>query len=347
VSANGGTGGKGGAGGAGGAASGLDSFGGNGGNGGKSGAGGKGGTVTLTAPTVNTVGADTRTATGGGFETGGAGGTGGAAPGGTPGDDGTAGADGKPGANGSVTILGDASAEDQDRIVVWKRSKKVKLRTARVKLTTATPGDTMSSLSRNGGISADKEDPYKPVNFMHSLLMLTDNDLPMHTLLVAPDQEDITACAGGLKARVCRGAAAIIVKNGRNVAILSLQERTTGDVTVDVCGQAVELRAGEQIVFTESPTSDFADVNPLPAVACRDVREHMLRSGQRAFISEFSLLSAMNNLNVLRHLETSHGAQDRALFKAILKNAAIVQMVTAARGPYKAMPRPAITAKAI
>jgi len=52
-------------------------------------------------------------------------------------------------------------------------------------------------------------------------------------------------------------------------------------------------------------------------------------NGQRAFVSQFSIASAMDNLKTLKQLARSPESRDRAIYGKILKNAAILQMVTA------------------
>ena len=57
--------------------------------------------------------------------------------------------------------------------------------------------------------------------------------------------------------------------------------------------------------------------------------------------------SALDNLNSLKQLAHSPHARDRAIHGKILKNAAILQMLTARRGPYKTWSKASTTAKAI
>ncbi len=179
------------------------------------------------------------------------------------------------------------------------------------------------------------------------MLMFTDRDLPGQNVLLAPDKEDITATAGVASVHIARAAVAFVVNNGRDVSVLSLHDGATGDVLVKVGGQEIELRAGEQLVTTGSSVLGFGDVNPIPSLACRDLKEHNLTGGQRAFIAEFSLASALENLNTLKQLAQSPEARSRALHGQILKNAAILHMLTARKGPYKTWRKNMLTARAI
>jgi hypothetical protein len=56
----------------------------------------------------------------------------------------------------------------------------------------------------------------------------------------------------------------------------------------------------------------------------------------RAFVSEFSIPSAMQQLAGLKRMAKSDDSNDRAMFERILKNAAIIHTIGAQRGLFKA-----------
>jgi len=56
----------------------------------------------------------------------------------------------------------------------------------------------------------------------------------------------------------------------------------------------------------------------------------------RAITCEFSIASAISNLDALRRLAHSPDGHDRVVFSKLLKNAAVLQTMTAGKGPYKA-----------
>ncbi len=342
VTANGIDGGAGGTGGDGGDT--TSGTGGKGGNGGKGGGGGSGGSITfspLNNPSVLPT-ADGRPGGAGGME--GEGGTGA-----TIGEDGSPGNAGSEGKDGTVNLSAAEETYDSGEAgwKLWKRRAILHWLAVGAGLNPgeANVGATPCVARSRHGSSVPS--PYKPVGFVQPLVMLTDKGLPMHNVLLAPDREDISASAGAATVRIARGAVAFIVNTGREVSVLSLHERTTGDVKARVCGQEIDLRAGEQLVITSSPTVGFADANPIAGIACRHVREHMLTNGQRAFICQFSIASAVDKLNSLKQLQRSTEANDRAIYSKILKNAAILHMVTVRKGPYRTWRRSDVTARAI
>ncbi|HEY9870401.1 MAG TPA: hypothetical protein V6D08_14650 [Candidatus Obscuribacterales bacterium] len=88
-------------------------------------------------------------------------------------------------------------------------------------------------------------------------------------------------------------------------------------------------------MITDDQILGFADINPMPAVACRDVREHRLAGGQRAFLCQLSIASSMDNVRVFQELAHSQDPRNRAIYGKVLKNAAILHVLTARKGPYK------------
>ncbi len=293
----------------------LAGTGGSGGKGSNGGNGGNGGSISFSPNTGAT--ASAMRGVGGLGSTGGPGGS----PGGQIGPPGDKA--GKPGKPGKITGLVDASSElENDGTAAWKRSKR-----------------RVSALRTAVG-----SDSYRPVNFAQPVLMFSGRELRMQNLLLAPDRKDVTAEAGPARLHIGRGAVAFVVNNGRDVSVLCLHDNATGDVTVKVGNQDIELRAGEHLVVTESTTLSFADVNPLQAISCRELREHALGGGQRAFFSQFSLVSALYNLKCLRQLAQSSDHHERAVHSKIVKNAAILHMVTAGKGSYKTWRRSELSA---
>ena len=318
-------GGFGGNGGQGGSSSGQNGNGGNGGNGTN---GGNGGNITLSAPVITGTVSPTQVKEGSG-QPGGNGGSDGTGTGtsGKDGIDGRDGIDGKPG-----HIITDASTGDDDQAPAWKRSKSRGARVGR-----------LARADRNG---PSQEDPYRPVSFVQPALMLTDRSLQANNVLLVPDRKDITATAEGATVCIARGAAAFLVSNGRDISVHCLHERATGDVRVVVGSQEIALRAGEQALITGSSALEFADLNPTPAIACRKVKERYL-GAVRALICEFSIASAMDHLTPLKGMAHSPRSHDRAVYAKVLKNAAILNMLTARKGPYKTLQRTVITAQAL
>jgi hypothetical protein len=167
------------------------------------------------------------------------------------------------------------------------------------------------------------------------MMILSERAVAAENVMIAPEKEAATVTAGSASIHIARGACAFVANSGRDVAVFCLHDNATGDVTV-TCGEhTIMLHAGQQVTITSSESLSFAHINPLPELAHRQITEHRLANGQRAFTSHFSLMSTLSKLQCLRTLNTAAAGRDRALHARILKNAAILQMVTGSRGPYK------------
>jgi hypothetical protein len=177
------------------------------------------------------------------------------------------------------------------------------------------------------------------------VLKLADRDVPAANVLVTSSDKDTVARVGSVRVFVAKGSAAFIVNNGRDVLVLGLHEQSGGDVSVLVSGQEVNLRAGEQVLLTGA-SGRSSQLQLLPNVALRGETEHKLSDGNRAFVSEFSIPSAINTLDSLKNLARSSNASERAVFNKILKNAAALQMLLAPKGPYKRAVRTGLMANA-
>jgi hypothetical protein len=116
-----------------------------------------------------------------------------------------------------------------------------------------------------------------------------------------------------------------------------LHDGKAGDVSVLVGAHEFKLHAGEQLIVTDDAGAGLKQANPVPGVAIRYHGDEVVTAGVHAFVCEFSLPSAIAKLNTLSALSHSADSQDRALYARMLKNAAVLQVVTAGKGPYKAM----------
>jgi hypothetical protein len=167
------------------------------------------------------------------------------------------------------------------------------------------------------------------------MLALSDREVPASNVLLSNDKRDIVAGAGIARVYVARGATAFVVNNGRDVAVLALHENGSGDVHVIVAGQQINLCTGQQVIITSAAC--LVDVDPMAGVAVRNQREYKLADGTRILRCEFSLASAISNLHTLKRLSNSPHRYDRVLFGKLCKNAAVMQVIAADKGPYKPM----------
>jgi hypothetical protein len=299
VTTDGGNGGTGGKGGNGGDGPGAnDGAGANGANGGN---GGNGGKVFLIPNNGQAMVNTQPTANPGNLGGGGAIGTGN--PNGQMGDD------GNPGNAGIVDISADASQEDE----WWNRKSKKQARSA--------------ARTESGG--------FKPVAFVQRVPAYNDASIPGCSMLAAPTSNKLFR-AGNVRIRVAANAAAFIINDGGKVSVYALHDAASGDIGILAGTQEITLRAGEAAIVADAAATDFASVVAARSVAVRGVTRHA-GDGLSVFTCEFSLLSAIVNLQSIRAMHHSINAHDRLTYERILRDAAALQVVTANRGLYKSV----------
>jgi hypothetical protein len=146
---------------------------------------------------------------------------------------------------------------------------------------------------------------------------------PTSNILVSTHEGDVSIAAG---------AAALVFESGNDVAVLNLTDENTGNVKFLSGGHSVSLVPGQEIVLTRNASASLKQINPASAVAHRRVEKTHFNNGITAFVTEFSIMSALQNTPLYNSLKKTE--EGRAALDKILRAAASLQIVTAARGPY-------------
>ncbi len=153
--------------------------------------------------------------------------------------------------------------------------------------------------------------------------------------MFAPEKEDLFLPTIGGEVIIPAGCKAIVhVKEGV-IAVLNLHDKRAGQICVRRSGNLISTSMGKEIVISDLPSAEFATSNPAPDVAVRNLKSWQLSSGQRVFMADFSMISALSNHPALKCLGQSHSAEHRKQMKQLLKNAAALTYVTAKHGLYK------------
>ncbi len=153
-------------------------------------------------------------------------------------------------------------------------------------------------------------------------------------VLYAPRQAVQIELAGGTLS-MAAGSVVFFTSTGNDVAIYNLHDPHGGSVALVVDGMKITLAPGEQLVLTRDKVGSFEKINPGKQIAYRHEVLHELPNGLRAFVSDFSITSALTSITPLKQM-LSNSAHHHIAHK-ILKNAAIMTVLTAAKGPYKAV----------
>lgn len=179
----------------------------------------------------------------------------------------------------------------------------------------------------------------QPVAFVQSTLQFTDRAVAAANVLMMSAKRDLRAKVGESRVFVAKGAAAFVVNNGRDICVPALHDTKFGDVSVLVGWQEIALRAGEQALITSSETFTWSEVIPLPGIAVRGEREHATMNGARVLTSEYSIPSAISSLPAIGAMKESSKLFERAMFARLMKNAAVMQTMSAYKGAYHPLRR--------
>ena len=158
--------------------------------------------------------------------------------------------------------------------------------------------------------------------------------LDRSTVLFAPKSDIVITTKEG-EVHIKSGAVALIFEDGQAVSVLDMSDREPGAVTFVTSCYIIALVPGQQVVLTRNLSTTFNDINPASSVACRNVEKVPLNNGVVAYISEFSIVSALNTAHLYRQLAQMHPP---VAFNKIMKTAASIQFVKASQPAYSVKP---------
>jgi hypothetical protein len=132
------------------------------------------------------------------------------------------------------------------------------------------------------------------------------------------------------------GATALVMETGNDVAVYSLYNNQDDDVSVIVDHKSISLRPGRMVVLTRNSSASFKDINPGKNVATRNHHKHHAGGGIIAYTADFSLVSALSNVGVLKGMLRSPDQSQRQMAAKMMKLAAIQMHLTTHAGPFSA-----------
>ncbi len=153
-------------------------------------------------------------------------------------------------------------------------------------------------------------------------------------VLFAPNQ-DIIVQTHEAQISIAAGSHVWIVETGNDVAIFDLADKKNGAVKVVNAKQQLELFPGKGVILTRNMTSSFDKINPTKDIAYRNLRSFSFGDGVKAHAVDISIATAMTNVVSLRNIRHSQNSAERQHAAAILKNAAILSLISRNTTPFK------------
>lgn len=158
------------------------------------------------------------------------------------------------------------------------------------------------------------------VTFAGSNIILS----PDHNLTVNTNLADVQLDAG---------AAVMMLQTDSELAIFALHDDHSGAVKVTVDGQAIEVPVGRQLVLSKDHQNAFDNLNP-SAIGYRNLSNGKL-GALKAFMSEFSLPTALSTTASIRQMLKSADKEERDLARKLMKTAAAMAMIGKSKEPFK------------
>ena len=104
-------------------------------------------------------------------------------------------------------------------------------------------------------------------------------------------------------------------------------------INLDLSSTTASMTAPSQVANT--PVNINIVGAPLPKIATRNTQKIEMQDGVSAFVSEFSIASALTNVVPLKKLLASETPAEKQLVHSLLKNYVLLRNFTPTEGPYK------------
>lgn len=153
-------------------------------------------------------------------------------------------------------------------------------------------------------------------------------------VLFAPTQ-DIVVQTHEAQVFIAAGAHVWVVETGHDVAIFDLGDRRNGSVKVVNEKRQLELLPGKGVILTRNMTSSFDKINPTKDIAYRNLQSFSFGENVKAHAVDISILTAMSNVAALRKIKNSDNPAERHHAAVIMKNAAILTLISKNSTPFK------------
>ena len=126
------------------------------------------------------------------------------------------------------------------------------------------------------------------------------------------------------RVRIAPQSVVAIITNETTTSVFDLHDAKPNSVRVDHSGASYVLSPGRHLTLTSAKTSQFSEINPSEIITHRRMTSSQEEGTLQVFLSEFSLLSAIDALPPLKQLIASKNAQTQNVAKRLIKTVAVV-----------------------
>lgn len=291
------------------------------------GAGSPGGAIALSAGTTLTVGGTiTSTAGNGGAQTGATVGNGGNAtgPAGVGGDGGNIIATGAGGRGGNITI--DAPTQTIPTPTFAGGSGG-----AQKPLSERGKGGTGAGGNGHDGAVEPQGLPGGDGTYTNNLIPISF--METGSMFLAPTIDTVVHSKHG-DFEIAAGSMVVMETSPVATTVLNLHDKKNGSVHYSDGLTHINVNLGHQLIVSKNERS-LSEYHRTSTVPIRNTTTNVLQGGAAVELSEFSVVSALSNVQTLKALSASPIKSDRKHYEQIAKNACILDSLTLRKGPYR------------
>jgi filamentous hemagglutinin len=191
-------------------------------------------------------------------------------------------------------------------------------------MTTSAPGGVVLNASLCSDMSFTGDAGMKNVETIaHSELV----SLEKGSVLFAPTTDTTVVTPKG-RVKVAANALAVVVVDDNHLSVYDVNDMHKNSVTIEAAGRTIPLSPGKHAVVTHAGVEQFAEINPVESMMHRGMSRHELGNGRRAFVSEFSVPSAIQTIKPLSAMVLSNHSQTKKVKDRVLKTSAIIMQLS-------------------
>jgi len=160
-----------------------------------------------------------------------------------------------------------------------------------------------------------------------------DSPVSNGRLIIATEDGVVNTQFGDLFIK--NGAVVYLMETADGATIYNLHDDHEGSVNFVAAGKSMNIPIGAFVMSTNSDAG-FDNLNPAKSLAIRGLTQSPLGDGKIMHAGEFSLASALTNIEPLAELRHSDAPNERKIIAHIMQDAAILMTITAKNGVYTA-----------
>ncbi|MBX3139026.1 hypothetical protein KF707_22555, partial [Candidatus Obscuribacterales bacterium] len=168
----------------------------------------------------------------------------------------------------------------------------------------------------------------------HSDIVTLDNG----TALFVPSKDMMVVTPKG-KVKLGANSVAVVSIDGNQLSVYDINDNHKGSVVVAAGGRELSLSPGRHLTVTNDRAASFAEANPIESIMHRAVSRHELGNGHRAFVTEFSIPSAVQTVKPLGAMMHSNHAAAKKVAQNVIKTSAVMMHIGGA-APYEFHTKP-------